>query len=66
MDKNLNSGERYGGRVAIRFEPTSQLDIMPRFIWQKITTNGFNRQEVYNLYANPYTTTRPAIHLGER
>lgn len=66
VQENVNTGERYGGRVALLFEPTSELSITPRFVWQKITTNGFNRQEVYNLYANPYTTTRPAIQLGER
>lgn len=66
VQENVNTGERYGGRIALLFEPTSELSITPRFVWQKITTNGFNRQEVYNLYANPYTTTRPAIQLGER
>ena len=29
-------------------------------------TDGFNRQESFNLFANPFTTTRPAIRLGER
>ncbi|MCW4462339.1 TonB-dependent receptor [Sphingomonas sp. BT-65] len=66
VQENVNTGERYGGRIALLFEPTSELSITPRFLWQKITTNGFNRQEVYNLYANPYTTTRPAIQLGGR
>lgn len=66
VQENVNTGERYGGRIALLFEPTSELSITPRFVWQKITTKGFNRQEVYNLYANPYTTTRPAIQLGER
>lgn len=28
--------------------------------------NGYNRQEVFNLFANPHTTTRPAIQLGDR
>ncbi|WP_423606341.1 TonB-dependent receptor [Sphingomonas sp. MS122] len=66
VQENVNTGERYGARIALLFEPTTELSITPRFLWQKITTNGFNRQEVYNLYANPYTTTRPAIQLGER
>ena len=65
-DEDVNSGERYGGRLSVLLEPTSNLTITPRVLYQKIETDGFNRQEVYNLFANPYTTTRPAIRLGER
>jgi len=64
--EDVNSGQRSGGRLAIRFEPTDTLSITPRFIYQEVDMDGFNRQEVYNLFANPYTTTRPAIQLGER
>jgi outer membrane receptor protein involved in Fe transport len=63
---DVNSGTRSGGRVALRWEPTDTFAITPRVIYQEITTDGFNRQEAFNLYANPYTTTRPAIQLGER
>lgn len=66
VTKDVNSGSRVGGRVAIRFEPSENVTITPRVIYQEISTDGFNRQEVFNLYANPYTTTRPAIQLGER
>ncbi len=66
VTKNVNDGERYGGRIAIAFEPSDGIVITPRVIFQKITTGGFNRQEVYNLYANPFTTTRPAITFDER
>lgn len=64
--ENVNDGERYGGRIALTFEPSDNLSITPRFIYQKITANGFNRQETYNLFANPFTTTRPAVQLGQR
>jgi iron complex outermembrane receptor protein len=64
--QNINDGERYGGRIALTFEPSDNLSITPRIIYQKITANGFNRQEVFNLFANPFTTTRPAVQLGER
>ncbi|PLK28049.1 TonB-dependent receptor [Porphyrobacter sp. TH134] len=64
--KNVNDGERYGGRLALTVEPTDNLSITPRIVYQKITANGFNRQEVYNLFANPFTTTRPPVQLGER
>ena len=64
--KNVNDGERYGGRIALTFEPTETLSITPRIIYQKVKTDGFNRQEVYNLYANPFTTSRTPVTLGER
>lgn len=64
--ENINDGERYGGRIALTFAPNDDLSITPRVIYQKITANGFNRQEIYNLFANPYTTTRPPVQLGER
>ncbi|WP_100656947.1 TonB-dependent receptor [Alteromonas flava] len=64
--KDVNDGERTGGRVALKWQPTENLSITPRLIFQSIDMGGFNRQEVFNLFANPYTTTRPAIQLGER
>ncbi len=66
VDEDVNSGSRNGARVALTFTPTDNLTITPRVVYQEIETDGFNRQEVYNLFANPYTTTRPAIQLGER
>jgi iron complex outermembrane receptor protein len=63
---DVNSGTRNGARVAVAFMPTANLTITPRIIYQKIDTDGFNRQEVYNLFANPYTTTRPPIQLKDR
>ncbi|MGZ5650962.1 MAG: TonB-dependent receptor, partial [Usitatibacter sp.] len=35
--------------------------ITPRVIYQKVTADGFNREEKYNLYANPFTTTVPPV-----
>lgn len=66
IDKDINSGERYGGRLAAAFKVGEALTVTPRIIYQKINTDGFNRQEVYNLYANPYTTTRPPVTFKER
>lgn len=40
--------------------------ITPRLVYQEISTDGFNRQEEFNLFANPFTTTRPPIQLKER
>lgn len=63
---DVNSGSRIGGRIALTFAPTDNLTITPRVIFQEIKTDGFNRQEKFNLFANPFTTTRPAIQLRER
>ncbi len=64
--EDVNGGSRTGGRFALTWKPTENLTITPRVVFQEIDMDGFNRQEVFNLYANPYTTTRPAIQLGER
>lgn len=66
VDKDVNDGERYGFRAALRLEPTETLTITPRFVYQDVDVNGFNRQEVFNIYANPFTTTRPPVVFGER
>ena len=66
IKKDVNSGDREGIRVSMRFEPTDNIAITPRVVYQKTNTDGFNRQEVFNLLANPFTTTRPAVTFGER
>lgn len=64
--EDVNDGSRRGVRAALRLEPARTVSITPRFIYQEIEADGFNRQEAFNLFANPFTTTRPAIQLGER
>lgn len=64
--QDVNGGNRTGGRLALTWWATDNLTITPRVVYQEIDVDGFNRQEVFNLFANPYTTTRPAIQLGER
>ncbi|MFN7028703.1 MAG: TonB-dependent receptor [Sphingopyxis sp.] len=63
---DVNSGERYGGRLALTFEPSDNFSITPRVVYQKITADGFNRQDIYNLYGNQFTTTRPQVNYDER
>jgi iron complex outermembrane receptor protein len=63
---NVNDGSRRGARAALLFKPSETISITPRVVYQEIKAGGFNRQEVFNLFANPYTTTRPKITLGER
>ena len=68
VDEDVNDGDRYGGRIALLWEPTENLSIAPRVVYQNIDLGGFNRDEVFNLFANPYTdpAIRPRITLGER
>lgn len=66
IDENVNSGERMGVRAAVRFAPNENFDITPRVIFQKVETEGWNRTDAFNILANPYTTSRPAVTLGER
>ncbi|APV48971.1 TonB-dependent receptor [Betaproteobacteria bacterium GR16-43] len=63
--KDVNEGDRIGGRLSFTFQPSRDLTIMPRIVYQKSTYDGFNREEKYNLYANPYTTTVPPVTFGE-
>jgi iron complex outermembrane recepter protein len=66
VDENVNTGERAGVRAAFQIAPNDNLVITPRFMYQRLKTNGWNRIDVYNILANPFTTTRPAVTLGER
>ncbi len=66
VDKNVNTGKRGGLRAAITVAPTDELSITPRFMYQRASSDGWNRIDAYNILANPFTTTRPAVDLGER
>jgi iron complex outermembrane receptor protein len=66
VDQDVNGGHRTGGRIAILLKPTDNISITPRVLYQQVRANGFNREEVYNLFANPFTTTRPPVTFGER
>ena len=63
---DVNGGNRTGVRAALTFDIGDRITITPRLAYQEIDADGFNRQEVFNLFANPYTTTRPPVQLGER
>ena len=66
LDENVNDGERQGGRVALRWELTDNIVVTPRVIYQDIDFNGYNRQDAFNILANPFTTTQPRVDIGER
>lgn len=58
--KDINDGDRTGARISVLVEPNDRVRLTPRLVYQKVESNGFNRSEVWNLYANPQTTTVPA------
>ncbi|MEO8501437.1 MAG: TonB-dependent receptor [Vicinamibacteria bacterium] len=66
VKKDVNGGDRAGVRAAIQIKPNDKLSITPRIVYQKVTADGWNRIDAYNILANPFTTTRPAVTLGER
>jgi len=66
IDDDVNTGNRFGGRIAATFAPNDRLTITPRIVYQRMETDGWNRFDDYNILANPFTTTRPAVTLGER
>jgi iron complex outermembrane receptor protein len=64
--EDVNSGDRYGVRAAITISPNDRVTITPRLLYQEVEMDGWNRIDVFNILANPFTTTRPAVTLGER
>ncbi len=66
VDKNVNTGDRTGVRAALLFAPSERFSVTPRIVFQKVERDGWNRIDVFNILANPYTTSRPAVTLGER
>ena len=66
VNEDVNSGNRTGVRAAIQFAPSDRFTITPRIVYQKVEMDGWNRIDAFNILANPFTTTRPAVTLGER
>ena len=66
LQENVDSGRRTGARVALRVQPDDRFAFTPRLVYQDVAMDGWNRIDAYNILANPFTTTRPAVALGER
>jgi iron complex outermembrane receptor protein len=65
IKENVNGGDRAGARWAFRLQPNENLTITPRVLYQEVKMDGWNRADAYNILANPFTTTRPAVRLGD-
>src|SRR6266704_613018 len=66
VNNAVNGGERTGVRAAFRIVPSGRFSITPRVVYQDVRMDGWNRIDAFNILANPFTTTRPAVTLGER
>ncbi len=66
LDEDVNKGDRFGVRAALKIAPNERLSITPRLVWQKLEMDGWNRIDAFNILANPFTTSRPPVRLGER
>ncbi len=65
VSEDVNGGSRTGIRAALMLQPTPALTITPRVLYQDIDVDGFNRVDRFNILANQFTTTRPAVTLGD-
>ena len=65
-DNNVNDGFRTGGRAAVTFVPNDRFTITPRVVFQRVNSNGWNREDIFNILANPFTTSRPPVTLANR
>ena len=65
-DEDVNTGDRTGVRAALKIAPNDRLTLTPRIVYQEAKADGWNRTDVFNILANAYTTTRPAVALGSR
>ncbi len=66
IQNDVNTGDRTGVRASLKIVPNERLTITPRLVYQKLEMDGWNRIDAFNILANPFTTTRPAVTLGER
>src|SRR5256886_3165828 len=66
VNNDVNGGERSGVRAAFRIAPSGRFSVTPRIVYQDVKMDGWNRIDAFNILANPFTTTRPAVTLGER
>jgi iron complex outermembrane recepter protein len=65
VKKDVNDGFRTGVRGSVRIA-SDNLSITPRIVYQRLQTDGWNRNDAFNILANPFTTSRPAVTLGGR
>jgi iron complex outermembrane recepter protein len=63
VKKDVNTGDKTGGRVALLFAPSENLRITPRIVYQQLKTDGYPRADLWNILGNP-TTNEPKNNFG--
>ncbi len=66
INQDVNGGLRSGIRAAFLVAPSARFSLTPRFVYQDVKMDGWNRIDAFNILANPYTTTRTPVTLGPR
>ncbi|OYQ33564.1 TonB-dependent receptor [Niveispirillum lacus] len=57
IKKDVNDGFRTGFRMALGWQPTENVTVTPRVVYQEIEADGFNREDQFNILANELVTT---------
>jgi iron complex outermembrane recepter protein len=65
VEDAANTGRKTGTRIALLWKPSDTISLTPRFVYQKLHTDGFPRTDIYNILGNPYTQIAP-VPLGDR
>jgi iron complex outermembrane recepter protein len=67
-DSDVNDGERQGIRFSLLFQPSDTVRLTPRVIYQEVETDGFNRFDRFNIFANAFNTGPGTLgqNLGRR
>ncbi len=65
VETAANTGRKTGTRIALLWKPSDTISVTPRFVYQKLHTDGFPRTDLYNILGNPFTQIAP-VPLGDR
>jgi iron complex outermembrane receptor protein len=63
IKKDVNTGDKTGGRLALLFQPNDNFKITPRIVYQKLETDGYPRQDIWNILGSP-ATNQPNNNFG--
>src|SRR5207244_10232 len=66
VNRDVNGSDKAGLRAAVRLQPNERFSITPRIFVQRVRADGWNRIDAFNILANPYTTSRRPVTLGNR
>lgn len=65
VETAANTGRKTGTRIALLWKASDAISVTPRFVYQKLHTDGFPRTDIYNILGNPFTQIAP-VPLGDR